>query len=88
MVVIYEASNDDIQRHFVYFIVAICSNTLKVLYVSFYTEKQSEIVHSYFFKRHPLNTKKKKNQISLLESLSFSQVQLFHTCVNNVAILK
>ena len=87
MVVIYEASNDDIQRHFVYFIVAICSNTLKVLYVSFYTEKQSEIVHSYFFQRHPLNTKK-KNQISLLETLSFSQVQLFHTCGNNVAILK
>ena len=64
MVVIYEASNDDIQRHFVYFIVAICSNTLKVLYVSFYTEKQSEIVHSYFFQRHPLNTKKKKKKKS------------------------
>ena len=38
---------------FVYFIVTICCNT----FVSFSKEKLSEILHSYFYQRHTLNTK-------------------------------
>ena len=57
----YEVPNDNAQRQFVYFIVAICRNTLKSFLVSFCKEKQSETLHSRFYQRPTLITKKPPN---------------------------
>ena len=53
-----------------FFFVAICCNTEKAFLVSFCKEKQSEILHSRFYKRLTLNTK--KSYMSLrLKSINF-----------------
>ena len=50
----YEVPDDNVQRQFVYFIVASCRNDLK----SFFRLKKSEILHSYFCQRYTPNTTK------------------------------
>ena len=71
--VIMKYPNDNALGQFTYFIVAICSNSLKV---SFCKEKQSQVLHSRFYQRFALNTKK-----SDICRLNFN-ADLYYTSIN------
>ena len=66
----YEVPDDNVQRQFVYFIVASCRNDLK----SFFRLKKSEILHSYFCQRYTPNTTKSDTVAKSL-NLVFSSIE-------------